>query len=219
MVEFSEVTTNLGALSYIGIFGGTFVANMFPGVPEEIFLIALGYLIGQHLFSFWLCFGLVVLALFMTDTLLYFVSRSGNRVAYKIGNFLLGGTLEKRLPFIEQHISKIIYFARFIFQARFLGPFLAGTVKYPYKKFVVFELLALVSYVPLCFLLGMYFQNRIELIINGVGIVGNIILFVICLMAVLFIVKIIKKHLLHEMTWQEHTEKAKQFFGFTKIEK
>lgn len=217
MEPFQDVVTNLGALSYLGIFGGTFVANLFPGVPEEIFLIALGFIIGKGLFSFWICLFIIVAALFITDTILYFVSYRGNKIVYKIGNFLLGGTLEERLPFIQTHITKVIYFARFIFQARFLGPFLAGTVKYPYKKFVVFELLALFTYVPLTFLLGMYFQNRIELIISGVGIVGNIMLFILCLLVAVFIIRLIKKHLLAELDSHAHVQKMKSFFGFKKI--
>ncbi len=217
MDKFQQIIANLGAVSYLGILGATFVANLFPGIPEEVFLIALGYMIGKGVFVFWLCLVIVLGALFVTDNILYFAARKGNKAVRAAGNFLLAGTLEQRLPFIEKHIGHIVFFSRFIFQARFLGPFLAGTIHYPYKKFVVREILALATYVPLTFLIGMYFQDRIEMIISGVGIIGNIILLVFVLLAVIFIVNLVKKHLLSDMSVNQGIEKAKGFFGFTKI--
>lgn len=216
MDKFQQIVANLGAVSYLGIVGATFVANLFPGVPEEIFLIALGYLIGKHVFIWWLCLVLVVPALFITDNILYFLAYRGNKAVRVAGNFLMGGTLDKRLPFIEQHIGHIVFFSRFIFQARFLGPFLAGTVRYPYKKFILREIFALIIYVPLAFWIGMYFENRIADIISGVGIVGNIVLMVFAILIVVFVINLVKKHLFED---DFSAQKAKQFFGFRKIEK
>ena len=69
-----------------------------------------------------------------------------------------------------------------------------------WKKFISYEIPALLIYVPLLLALGDYFQDRIEFITSGVGIVRNGIL---VLVGILFLIGISK--FIRDITFGDYT--------------
>lgn len=208
--------------SYLGIFGIALIANAFPGIPEEVFILALGYLGATSNFSMVLI-GIVALAgMFISDCIIFGLSRGGARFYQKIAEKLFGkDDVEKmsQSSMAKRHIYKIIFFSRFVVQVRFLGPFLAGMYQVSWRKFLFFDTLALVIYVPLALFLGSYFQGRMEQILSGSSIVGNYMLILIVVIAIFITVRAIRKGFIRRLTGGGHIKKVKTFFGFSKIEK
>lgn len=173
-MDIPSLVTQIGTGSIVGLAGLTIIANLFPGIPEELFIILLGAAMASTgVFPFWLVFVVVWAMLTMMDNVLYWLARGGNKLVYKLKGKIFGSHFEERQDFIQKHIVKIVVISRFVVQVRFLGPFLAGAVKMPWKKFQAWNSMALAAYVPLMLWVGMYFGDRIENIIKGVKTVSN----------------------------------------------
>ncbi|MDQ5930970.1 MAG: hypothetical protein QG674_136 [Patescibacteria group bacterium] len=182
MTGTEEVINQLGALSYGGIWVVSFLSNAVIPIPEEIVLLALGYLSGTGAINGFIVIPLIISALLANDIVLYSLAKRGSKVTTYLYNRFFAKRLEKKGDaWLSMNIGSIIFFSRFLVQLRFIGPFLAGTRHLPIKKFIFYDLLALLVYVPLFTGLGWYFHSRIILIIEDVGIVKNIVLLVVAL--------------------------------------
>lgn len=179
MPETNAIITQLGAMSYFGIFGVSLLANMVVPVPEEIVLLSLGYLVGTGHLSFFILVPIVMAGLLISDITIYYLAKRGSKFTGFIYNKFFAKRLSAHSEWLEIHIDKVVFFARFLMQLRFLGPFLAGQQNLPFKRFFKFDFLAILIYVPLYIAIGWYFHTRIGFILSGIGLVKNIILIVI----------------------------------------
>ncbi|MBP7846122.1 MAG: DedA family protein [Candidatus Pacebacteria bacterium] len=186
----------LGSLSYFGIFIISILANVFIPFPEEVVLLGLGYLSGTGSANIWILIPIVITGLLVSDIGMYFLSRGGNKWVNMFYQKVFAGKLGDKLKWMNANINKVVFFSRFMVQLRFLGPFMAGQVKMPFKKFILIELAALFVYVPLFLGLGNYFHSRISSIIDGVNVVRNAILIFAGFVAIFAIFKILKKKLM-----------------------
>ena len=185
-----EDIKQLGALSYGGIWVVSFLANIVIPIPEEIILLALGYLSGTGSINGALVIPIVFSALITNDIILYSLSKRGS----KFTNFLYKTFFAKRLEkkgtyWLEMNLGKIVFLSRFLIQLRFIGPFLAGTRGMPIKKFVLCDAAALLIYTPLFIGLGWYFHTRVISIIEEVSVIKNLVLLVMGLIIVFLLAK------------------------------
>lgn len=186
----------LGSLSYFGIFFISILVNVFIPFPEEVVILGLGYLSGTGSANIWILIPIVVFGLIISDIGMYYLSRGGNKWVNMFYQKVFADKLGDKLVWMNANINKVVFFSRFMVQLRFLGPFMAGQVKMPFKKFILLEFAALFIYVPLFLGLGNYFHSRISSIIDGVNVVRNIILTVAGLLIIFAIFKILKKKLM-----------------------
>jgi membrane protein DedA with SNARE-associated domain len=167
------------------------VANVFPAIPEEIFLLGFGYFIHKDpaVQSFWGITAFLIVGFLTADSILYYLAYKGNKYVKWLAKKILHYDLEEPDNFINKNINKTIFISRFLVQLRSLGPIIAGTVKYPYKKFLMMDFLALAIYTPGVMGIGYYYTNRIEKIISGANVVSNIMLnaFILIIIIVLLI--------------------------------
>jgi len=175
-MEAQAIINQLGTFSYWGIFGISFLANVVIPVPEEIVLLALGYLAGTGHISIYYATPIVIAGLLASDIVMYSLARAGNKYVETIYQKFFASRVESRQEWFHTHIDKVIFYSRFMVQLRFIGPFMAGHLKVPLRKFITYELAALVVYVPLFVWTGKYFHSRIVRVIDGVGVVRNVIL-------------------------------------------
>jgi membrane protein DedA with SNARE-associated domain len=185
MPETTEIINQIGALSYLGVFGLAIISNVIVPIPEEGVLLILGYLAsGKHL-NIFLVLPITFVGLFISDIGMYWLSRGGNKIVNGVYNRLFAKRLESRKEWLEKHLNKVIFFSRFFMQLRFLGPFLAGQMKVPFTKFLYINFFALILYTPLYLFLGWYFRAKIDSIVSGVNVLKNII--VIFIISLVFI--------------------------------
>lgn len=175
-MEAQEIINQLGTFSYGGIFGISFLANVVIPVPEEIVLLVLGYLAGTGHISIYYTIPIVIAGLLASDIVMYSLARGGNKFVERIYQRFFANRIKNRQAWLEANIEKVVFYSRFMVQLRFIGPFMAGHMKMPFKKFLTYELAALVVYVPLFVWGGKYFHSRIVRVISGVGVVHNVIL-------------------------------------------
>lgn len=181
------------AFTYVGVLVVGFLANMVIPVPEEIVFIGLGYLVGNGDLSFLPTVSFIIIGLLLNDTLLYYLARKGNRVIGAMYSKLFEDILPLDSPFLHKHLRTVVISSRFLVQFRFLGPFFAGTLHVPLKKFLKWDLMALIVYVPLFVGLGAFFQSRVERVIAGLGSVHNILFIFLGAIAVIVGLKYAKK--------------------------
>jgi membrane protein DedA with SNARE-associated domain len=185
VIESQNLITELGALSYIGIWFTALLSNVVIPVPEEVVLLGFGYLAGTGHINFFILLPIVISGLLVSDIGMYILAKKGSRlVNWFYNKFFSKRLMQKNEQWFTDHMNKIIFFSRFLIQLRFIGPFLAGQKKIPFRRFVVYDLAAIIIYVPLYTLLGLFFHNRVQAIIENVGVVRNILLVVIGLLIV-----------------------------------
>lgn len=195
MTETQELIRHLGTFSYFGIFGISILANIVIPVPEEVVLLALGYVAGTGRINALIVIPIVISGLLLSDIAMFILSRKGNKWILLFYNRFFARRLESRRAWLQRHIKKVIFFSRFLVQLRFLGPFMAGQEKVSWRDFITYELAALIIYVPFLIWAGGFFQNRIEDVISGIGIVRNIILLCIGLLILVSLSRFIYKYL------------------------
>ena len=191
-----ESISLLGQLSYWGIFGLSLLANLVIPVPEEIFLLGLGYLSGGEspVLNPYITALIVIPGLLLSDIFLYTLARKGNKYVAILERRLRNFKFTRDREFVERHILKIIFISRFVIQFRFVGPVLAGTTNISWKKFIAWDAFALAVYVPLVIATGNFFHARIAQVINGIGVVKNYILLIVGLLVFVWLVKLIRRH-------------------------
>lgn len=172
----NELLAHLGSLTYLQIYGISTIANVVIPFPEEIVLLALGYGARAGHGTVGVLIPIVMAGLITSDIAMFVLSHKKNRFVTYFYQKFFADRLEDKHAWIEEHIGGIIFFSRFLIQLRFLGPFLAGQHGVSWKKFLLFELAALLIYVPLVLGAGWYFHARIEAIASGVNVVRNVIL-------------------------------------------
>lgn len=182
------------ALAYLGVFFIGFISNMFVPVPEEFVFIALGYLVGGGSLSFVLTVLVIIFGLLVNDIMLYYLARRGNRFLRGIYDRLFSGILPIDSPFLAKNLRTVVFVSRFLIQFRFLGPFFSGTLHVPIKKFIRWDLAALVIYVPIFVGLGAFFQARVEKIVEGLGSAHNIMAIVAGIIAVIALLQLTRKY-------------------------
>lgn len=196
MSETQIIVNQLVALSYVGIFFVSIIANAVVPVPEEVVLLAFGYIIGTGTINFFAVLVLVILGVAVGDIAMFTLSRTNNRFVTFFYNKLFAKLLEKRGDkWVEDNIKKIVFFSRFMIQFRFIGPFLAGQKKMSFKTFLFYDMLAISIYVPLYLLLGWYFHKKLSLIVENVHIAQNIILLVVGIVVVMSITRFLYRQL------------------------
>lgn len=191
-MEAQEVIRHISALSYLGIFGTAFLANVVIPVPEEVIILAIGYVVGLGHINFWITTGLVILGMLISDVIMFALSLHGNKLVRLAYDKFFAKLVPMNDEFIQKHINKIIFVSRFLINLRFIGPFLAGQAKVSYKKFIVLDGVAIIVYAVTLIWAGNYFHNRIAAIFEGAGMVKNIILVVIGIMLLIMILRAVK---------------------------
>lgn len=201
-------------LSYFGVFGLSLIASVFVPVPEEIFLLALGYLTAAGFFHPVLITLIVIVGFAISDSGLYFLAQRQNKWLIRSRNKIMKRLGIKDGKLMKRHANKVIFFSRFLVQFRFLGPVLAGSYKIPYKRFLTVNLIALSVYVPLIILLGDYFQSRIERVLDGIGVARNLVFVGIAVVVAILLFRFMRTIFIKH--FKTLGEEVMEMFGFTK---
>jgi undecaprenyl-diphosphatase len=145
---------------------GAFIGLIAPG---EAAVIVGGVVAGQGEIDIRLLIGLVWFAAFAGDSVsFYFGRRLGRDFLVRHGpRFQI---TEPRLrqveKYMDQHGGKTILVGRFIGLVRALAPFIAGSSKLPYKRFMPYDVIGSGLWAAAFCLLGYVFSNNIDSVIH-----------------------------------------------------
>ena len=145
---FQYLTELSGNAAYLIIFGILVACGLGFPLPEDIPLIATGYLIWDGTMTWSGGIAVTLLGVIIGDTILYFI---GRKLGLRILDKKKGGLFsEKRVrrsrAYFRKYGDKVVFFARFVAGLRAVVFFMAGAMHMKYRKFILLDgLAALVS--------------------------------------------------------------------------
>lgn len=216
MLDIASIVENIRGGTMVGISAMTLMSNLFPGLPEEIFLILVGYVVALGGLSWWLGYLLLLIPLMISDGMLFMLARSGNEFVMRAQKKVLGDLLEKHKEVFEQKRDILLFGTRFLFHFRIIGPIVAGITKMPIKRFVLINFVTLSVFINLMLWIGHYLRERFVDIKDGIGVVQEVMKMAFLVVVGIIIFFILKKYL---KTWLSHignaTERGLSFLGIT----
>jgi membrane protein DedA with SNARE-associated domain len=189
--------TNLsGDAAYVIIFGVLLACGLGLPLPEDIPLVAAGYLIWDGTFSIIPTILVTMAGVLIGDSMLFYL---GKRLGFK---FLEPGKTGKSLfkakrvlsayAYFHKYGDKIVFFARFVVGFRGLVFFMAGALKMKFSRFLLLDAMAALASIPLWILLGnrlgYYFGDEISDLLSSLKDIKHVLTVAIFMvvLAVLF---------------------------------
>lgn len=174
----SVFVTFLAKFSYIGLFGILIAAGLGVPLPEDIPLLAAGWLVyaGKANLELMILTGLI--GVIVGDSLLFFMGRryGDSIVEHKwLRRIAKPWLLEKARAKFASHGAKILFAARFMPGLRAVLFLTAGVFRVPYWKFVSIDGFAALISVPVWVWVGAKFSGHIEQIVGGARVASFVI--------------------------------------------
>jgi membrane protein DedA with SNARE-associated domain len=177
----TEITPYLQHLSYFGIFLMLGLLDVLIPLPEEIILIMVGYTLYFGTLDPFLTILVAIAAFLIGDNATFWLSRGGNRL---IARF----TTKSATPLIKRYSEKMrsqagltLLIMTFVPSIRFFAPIVAGSVRTPWRVFILYDFVAVGLYVSLYLLAGYFFHSQINGIIQDFETLGHLMIYVFLL--------------------------------------
>ncbi len=160
--------------SYLGLYGLLAVAAIISPLPEEIILLAAGYLVALGVISWVLGLAVAAAGLLTGDAFLFYLARLGGSYAQKLRTRINKIGLENTWIFSPKQPLRAVLILRFITGFRFIAPIYAGFEQVSWKRYLLADSAAIFIFVPLMFGLGYYFHASIIAFIAGFEVVRHV---------------------------------------------
>ncbi len=205
MHSFDLVLPYAEHLSYVGVFVYFAFLGYVIWIPEEIVMLAIGYVASVNGLSPYPALAVAVAGVLLGDNLLFYLSRHSSPHLRRFERKLSAGRLSKYRLALERHVLKTIVISRFVAGLRFLGPYLAGTRKVSWRQF--FFLNAAVGMVlsTVFIEIGYRFQEQLFSIVRQITYWRHVI-FIVVIVAVGYLVS---RELMRYLGWVERREERK----------
>jgi len=179
----------VGKWSYLGLFGILLAAGLGVPLPEDIPLLASGWLVhhGQADLRLMMLTGL--LGVMIGDTMIFTMGRRyGTRIIEHrwLRTIAKPWLLEKARQKYADHGAKILFAARFMPGLRSVLFLTAGVCKVPYWKFCLIDGIAALISVPAWVWIGFKFSARMEKIAGGTRVATYVIAALLVLALILW---------------------------------
>jgi len=178
------VVVFLAKWSYFGLFLILIAAGLGIPLPEDIPLVAAGWLVYKGRADLWLMIAAGLIGVMVGDSLLFSMGRRyGDHVVEHrwLRRIAKPWLIEKARRLYVNHGAKVIFAARFMPGIRAVVFLIAGVFRVPYWKFLLIDGVAALISVPVWVWVGARFSKHLEAILEGArlgtaGVVGVLIL-------------------------------------------
>lgn len=170
--------TLLGKFSYIGLFSVLIAAGLGVPLPEDIPLLAAGWLVYRGKADLYLMMLTGLAGVMVGDSLIFNMGRKyGMRIVEHkwLRRIAKPWLLEKARLMYANHGAKILFAARFMPGLRSVLFLTAGVFRVPYWKFFVIDGFAALISVPVWVWVGYKFSNYLDDILGGTRMASYII--------------------------------------------
>lgn len=170
-----DVAQALGKWSYLLVGGMAFLetgAGIGLVAPGEFTVIFGGVIAGQGEISILLLIGIVWTCAVAGDTVSFFVGRRLGRAFLEKHGPRVGITRERLTQvesYFDRHGGKTILIGRFIGLVRALAPFVAGSSRMQYRRFIPFSVVGTGLWSTTLCLLGYFFYRSFQKVANVAG--------------------------------------------------
>ncbi len=160
-----------GPIAYLAVFLVLVICGLGVPLPEDITLIAGGYLAHKGAADLSVMMVVGFLGILVGDSLIYAAGRRlGTRVGSKPGGFFARiVTPEKRAKvegLFAKHGQKVVMIARFLPGVRAVTYFTAGSAGMNYGRFIFWDGLAALGSAPIFIWLGFHFGGELSYLID-----------------------------------------------------
>lgn len=181
-----------GPVGYLIIFGILLACGLGIPIPEDLSLIAGGYISYKGYTNVHIMFVVSMIGVLLGDSIIFWLGKNyGPRLAKKW--FFKKILSPQRLALVSQKLqkqgSKIIFAARFMPGFRAPVYFSAGTLGYSYKVFLFYDGLAAILSVPAIIYSVYFFGDQIEEAVGWIKRVEHGIILVITTILCIVLVK------------------------------
>jgi membrane-associated protein len=148
-----------------------------PFLPGDSLLFAIGALSARpdSGINVWISAATLFAAAFLGDNVNYWVGRRcGQWLMTKFPNIIKPKYLDKTHAFFEKYGKKTIIIARFVPIVRTITPFVAGTGRMEYRRFISYSVIGSVLWIGLILPAGWFFggmevvKKHFELVVLGI---------------------------------------------------
>ena len=162
--QFTQLVADASGWAYLILFLFAFLDALVPIVPSETAVITAGVVAASGDLSLGLIIPAAAAGAFLGDNTAYLIGRRfGGRATER---FFSGEKAKQRLGWAEEQLDErggeLIVIARFIPGGRTAVTLSAGTLGYPWRRFVVFDLAAAFLWASYAALLGYYGGRTFE---------------------------------------------------------
>jgi membrane-associated protein len=154
--HFTDLVANASGWAYAILFVLAFLDALIPVVPSETSVITAGVVASQGDLNVMLVILFAAAGAFAGDNTSYFVGRRyGTRINDR---FFTGEKAQRRIAWaqrqVEERGGELILIARFIPGGRTVVTISCGTLGYPWRRFVLFDVVAATTWALYASLLG-----------------------------------------------------------------
>jgi membrane-associated protein len=159
--HFTQLVADASGWAYAILFVLALLDAILPVVPSETSVITAGVVAAQGGLSLPLVILFAAAGAFAGDNIAYWI---GNRYGQRVNDrFFTSEKAQERVAWAHRQVQKrggeLIVIARFIPAGRTVVTLSAGTLEYPYRKFVFFDVIAATIWASYAGLLG-YFGGQ-----------------------------------------------------------
>lgn len=178
--------------AYGAIFGILLACGLGVPIPEDITLLAAGYLAHSGNIDFWTTLIVCFIGVIFGDSLVFYLGAHYGRRILKVW-FFRKMIPEERLDVVRQRLrkygNKLIFAARFMPGLRAAIFFTSGTLHLPFRVFIFYDGLAALLSVPLLVWLAYHYGHILDQVLKVVRKVEHGIFYCIVLLILVIIVK------------------------------
>jgi membrane protein DedA with SNARE-associated domain len=179
--------------SYLGIFLWFAIIEQLTPIPEEVYLMTLGYIAVHAGMNIFLC-GIAALAgLLTTDNLLFYLALKGNKFSQKLLRKINHELLDKIKKKLQKKAAVTIFIGALVPKLRFFNPLIAGSINIKFKIFFIANALAALLYVAVYMCIGILFHNQLNYILKKLAYVQHGVFIVVMVAIAIFIAVKMKK--------------------------
>jgi membrane-associated protein len=162
--QFTDLVSNASGWAYLIVFLLAYLDALVPVVPSETSVITAGVVAAAGDLNLMVIVAVAAGGAFLGDNTAYFVGRRfGTRINER---FFRSDKARKRVEWAHQQVSErggeLIVVARFIPGGRTVVTLSAGTLGYPWRRFVIFDAAAALIWALYASLLGYFGGNAFE---------------------------------------------------------
>jgi len=174
-------------LSYAVLFLGSYFETLIGVgffIYGELFFIPGALLAGAGVLNIWFVTSALILGGVLGDSSSFALGRRYGASVFKEHNKIFNHTnYQKGLNFFEKYGTKAIFFARLLGPVSWITPFLAGTYKVPYQKFLLYNIAGVTVGIGQFLIVGYFFGSNYGVILsvikNDAAVVGSIAILVL----------------------------------------
>jgi len=159
------MTDWLARWSYPGIFLCVFIGNFGIPVPEEVVLLAAGFLAGRHVLELGPLYIVAILSAVAGDTCGFVVGRTGGQRLFgwlSQKSTFLRKRYEHLQMFFQVHGDKTVFLARFIVGARFMAGPMAGAAGMRFWSFLGWNVLGALLWCSVMITIGYFVGDQLD---------------------------------------------------------